>query len=117
MSIEEIKKKLIEYFIVDSKEESGNQLLTILDEGSDKSLKRGGYTGVTIPYIKQYVLQEEISDSKLFLVLGILISEKLVWIIYCPHIDELVVEHYGQRTRRVEEEYNSINNGFKVYNV
>jgi hypothetical protein len=99
MSIEEIKKKLIQYFVEDA---INKRHLEILDEGSATANIRGYYTGVSIPYIKKFVLEnEKISNEKLFFVLGQLHIEKQIGILFCGDIRKTVIENYTLRANPI----------------
>lgn len=111
MSIEEIKKKLINYFVEDTIESC---CLKILNEGSDSANAKGYYTGVTIPYIKKFVLQSEyISNEKLFFVLGQLHIKKQINIIFCINIKKTVIENYTLR----EKPINGIGTDYGIDNI
>ena len=72
-------------------------LLEILDPeyAGDVSKDRRGYTGVTLDYLKTYVIKKQILNEQLLYILGILKNEKIIKIIYCGDIGNLVVEKYN----------------------
>lgn len=63
MSIEAIETELRKYFTTEGR------YLPILDpeEASEIAKRRGGYVGVSINYIKKYVLKKNVRDDILFL--------------------------------------------------
>ncbi len=95
MSIEEIEQKLIDYFTDTVQGSMGySEVLKILDTPSSNAAARGGYTGVTIPYLKEHVLKENVPDPILFFVLGKMKQKNILYPFYCGNINNLVIENY-----------------------
>lgn len=93
MNIEVILEKLERFFVENA--QGDDKLLEIFDEPSLTAKQRGGYTGVTIPYIKKYILEEDVSDISLFFALGVLVEQEKIFMIYCGNVNNLVVENYN----------------------
>jgi hypothetical protein len=89
MTKRDLKRKLLKYFKYED-----SSLLEILDEGSEKANDRGGYTGVTIEYIVNYILKNKIKKKVLYNTLKKLIINKYIHILSCGDINKNVFEKY-----------------------
>jgi hypothetical protein len=93
MQKQEIIDKILGYI---NKDERGK--LEILDMSPEKILgrKQKYYTGVTLSYLKQYVLKDEsINDEFLMYILTELCLEDKLWTIFCSTIKKIVFEKAG----------------------
>lgn len=76
-----------------------NRTLKVLDEHLKKTdnygnhrYTRGYYTGVTIPYIYEFVLNKKVKLSEIILILRRLKHLKLIRSLYCGHVSDMVIE-------------------------
>jgi len=88
MSKEEVLEKLNKYFKYDT-----NCLLEILDIPSKTAAERGGYTGVTLSYLREYVVPK-ISLILLVECINELLRDEIISKIKCSNIDRVVIEKF-----------------------
>lgn len=83
-----VLKKLIDYFKYET-----SSLLEILDIPSEAAQERGGYTGVTIAYIQDYVVPNA-EPSILIECINELLDDNFVAKIFCENIRRIVIEKH-----------------------